>query len=107
MSAIPEEFIRKTARLSEESTRPFPGSKKIYVEGSRPDIQVPMREISQSDTGGIFGVEKNPPIPVYDTSGPYTDPNVTINPCCINEPPALPTLAPTTSIAAFPLTFDS
>ena len=79
MSAIPEEFVRKTARLSEESTRPFPGSKKIYVQGSRPDIQVPMREISQSDTGGIFGVEKNPPIPVYDTSGPYTDPNVEID----------------------------
>ncbi|MFC1603221.1 phosphomethylpyrimidine synthase ThiC [Pseudomonadota bacterium] len=79
MSAIPEEFVRKTARLSEESTRPFPGSKKVYVQGSRPDIQVPMREISQSDTGGIFGVEKNPPIPVYDTSGPYTDPNVEID----------------------------
>jgi len=79
MSAIPEAFVRKTARLSEESTRPFPGSKKIYVQGSRPDIQVPMREISQSDTGGIFGVEKNPPIPVYDTSGPYTDPNVEID----------------------------
>ncbi len=79
MSAIPEAFVRKTARLSEEITRPFPGSKKIYVQGSRSDIQVPMREISQTDTGGIFGVEKNPPIPVYDTSGPYTDPDVDID----------------------------
>jgi len=79
MSAIPEAFVRKTARLSEEITRPFPGSKKIYVQGSRPDIRVPMREISQTDTGGIFGVEKNPPIPVYDTSGPYTDPDVEID----------------------------
>ncbi len=79
MSAIPEAFVRKTARLSEEITRPFPGSRKIYVQGSRPDIQVPMREISQTDTGGIFGVEKNPPIPVYDTSGPYTDPAVEID----------------------------
>ena len=79
MSAIPEEFVRKTARLSEEITRPFPGSKKIYIQGSRPDIRVPMREISQTDTSGIFGVEENPPIPVYDTSGPYTDPDVEIN----------------------------
>ncbi len=79
MSAIPEAFVRKTARLSEEITRPFPGSRKIYVQGSRPDIRVPMREISQTDTGGIFGVEKNPPIPVYDTSGPYTDPDVEID----------------------------
>ncbi|HEC16804.1 MAG TPA: phosphomethylpyrimidine synthase ThiC [Sedimenticola sp.] len=79
MSAIPEEFVRKTARLSEEITRPFPGSRKIYVQGSRPDLRVPMREISQSDTSGIFGSEKNPPIPVYDTSGPYTDPDVEID----------------------------
>ncbi|VAX10519.1 Phosphomethylpyrimidine synthase ThiC [hydrothermal vent metagenome] len=79
MSAIPEEFVRKTARLSEEITRPFPGSRKVYIQGSRPDIRVPMREIRQSDTGGIFGVEKNPVIPVYDTSGPYTDPAVEID----------------------------
>jgi len=79
MSAIPEEFVRKTARLSEEIIRPFPGSKKVYIQGSRPDIRVPMREISQSDTGGIFGMEKNPPIPTYDTSGPYTDPEIKID----------------------------
>jgi len=79
MSAIPEEFLKKTAQLSEEITRPFPNSQKIYVQGSRPDIRVPMREISQDDTGGIFGVEQNPPIPVYDTSGPYTDPTVEID----------------------------
>ena len=45
MSAIPEDFIRETSQLSEDITRPFTGSKKIYVQGSRPDIQVPMREI--------------------------------------------------------------
>ena len=79
MSAIPEDFIRETIRLSEEVTRPFPNSSKIYVEGSRPDIRVPMREITQTDTPSNFGAEENPPIPVYDTSGPYTDPDVEID----------------------------
>ncbi len=79
MSAIPEEFVQKTTELSEEVTRPFPGSRKIYVQGSRPDIRVGMREISQADTAASFGVEKNPPITVYDTSGPYTDPDVKID----------------------------
>jgi len=58
----------------------FPASKKIFVEGSRPDIQVPMREITLQDTplsDGTF--EPNPPLTVYDTSGGYTDPNVTID----------------------------
>ena len=51
----------------------FSGSKKVYVEGSRPDIKVPMREIELSPTTGTFGEEENPPVRVYDTSGPYTD----------------------------------
>ena len=79
MSAIPEEFLKKTAQLSEEITRPFAGSKKIYVEGSRPDIRVPMREISQAVTLTDSGEEENPPITVYDTSGPYSDPEVEID----------------------------
>ena len=79
MSAIPEDFIRQTSQLSEEVTRPFSGSKKIYVQGSRPDIRVPMREISQDDTQTNNDVEKNPPIPVYDTSGIYTDPEAEID----------------------------
>ncbi|ARW05952.1 phosphomethylpyrimidine synthase ThiC [Bacillus atrophaeus] len=57
----------------------FSGSKKVYVEGSSPDIQVPMREISLSPTTGSFGEEENAPVRVYDTSGPYTDPNQQIN----------------------------
>ncbi|QDQ00488.1 phosphomethylpyrimidine synthase ThiC [Lysinibacillus fusiformis] len=52
----------------------FDGSKKVYVEGSRPDILVPMREITLSPTTGSFGEEENAPVRVYDTSGPYTDP---------------------------------
>lgn len=57
----------------------FPNSKRIYITGTRSDIQVPMREIQLDKTliGGskedpIF--EENEPIPVYDTSGPYGDP---------------------------------
>lgn len=57
----------------------FSGSKKIYVEGSRPDIQVPMREIELTPTTGTFGESENEPLRVYDTSGPYTDQNKTID----------------------------
>ncbi len=58
----------------------YPASEKIYVQGSRPDIQVPMRKINLSDTPVHFGaVEKNGPLYVYDTSGVYTDPNVEID----------------------------
>ena len=58
---------------------PLPASQKIYVEGSRADIRVPMREITQSETPASFGAEKNPPLAVYDTSGPYTDPTAKID----------------------------
>ena len=58
---------------------PFPASKKVYVEGSQPDIRVPYREIEQTPTVTPRGEEKNAPIRVYDTSGPYTDNNVNID----------------------------
>jgi len=70
-----EQFIAARAHVDEAAIKPLPNSKKIYVSGSRPDIQVPMREIAQTDTDG----EPNPPIWVYDTSGPYTDPAVKID----------------------------
>ncbi|MFB4165306.1 phosphomethylpyrimidine synthase ThiC [Alteribacillus sp. JSM 102045] len=57
----------------------FSGSKKVYVEGSRPDIKVPMREIDLSPTTGSFGEEENPPLRVYDTSGPYTDSDYSVD----------------------------
>ena len=64
----------------EGSTVPqYPRSRKLYVQGSRPDIRVPMREISLDDTPASFGAEKNLPVTVYDTSGPYTDPEATID----------------------------
>lgn len=62
--------------MSEESAQPFPASRKVYVTGSRPDVRVPMREIALTPTSGRFGTEDNPPVRVYDTSGPYTDPAI-------------------------------
>ena len=79
MSAVPSDLIRQTEQLSEAVTRPIPGSRKIHVAGSRPDLQVPMREIVQSQTPTLFGGEENPPITVYDTSGPYSDPQARID----------------------------
>ena len=72
-------FLNATAHVDEAAIRPLPSSRKVYVQGSRADVQVPMREISQSDTPAIFGAERNPPIFVYDTSGPYTDPDAAID----------------------------
>jgi phosphomethylpyrimidine synthase len=78
MSANPK-FLAATARVDEAAVQPLPGSRKIYVTGSRPDIRVPMREIAQSDTPAAMCAEKNPPLTVYDTSGPYTDPEARID----------------------------
>jgi phosphomethylpyrimidine synthase len=75
MNALAAELIRRTAELSAAVTRPIPGSRKIHVRGSRDDLAVPMREIVQADTPSTFGAERNPPLAVYDTSGPYTDPD--------------------------------
>ena len=78
MNANPK-FLSATATVDAAAIAPLPNSRKVYIQGSRPDIQVPMREISQSDTPASFGFEENPPIYVYDTSGPYTDPNAKID----------------------------
>ncbi|AOU97063.1 phosphomethylpyrimidine synthase ThiC [Acidihalobacter yilgarnensis] len=79
MSAIPQGFVEKTSKLSEEVTRPFPNSRKVYVQGSRDDLRVGLREVEQTPTHTDTGVEQNPPIPIYDTSGPYTDPEAHID----------------------------
>ncbi|MCK5726801.1 MAG: phosphomethylpyrimidine synthase ThiC [Thiotrichaceae bacterium] len=79
MSAIPENFLTRTAALSAEITQPFPNSKKVYLQGSRPDIRVGIRQIQQTETEASFKSAPNPPIPVYDTSGPFTDPDITID----------------------------
>ncbi len=77
-------MARRTEKLPTEHSitrEPFPASRKIYVEGSRGDVQVAMREISLSDTQihNSERTEPNPPVVVYDTSGPYTDPEAEID----------------------------
>jgi phosphomethylpyrimidine synthase len=74
-----DQFFARDASVDAAAVAPLPRSRKVYVEGSRPDLRVPMREIGQSDTPASFGAEKNPPIVVYDTSGPYTDPAARID----------------------------
>lgn len=74
-----EKMLSDTAQVDSASVAPLPGSRKIYIEGSRADIRVPMREITLTDTQLANGVEKNAAIRVYDTSGPYTDPAVQID----------------------------
>ena len=78
MNAHPK-FLASTAHVDEAAVKPLPQSRKVYIEGSQSGVRVPMREISQSDTPASFGMEKNPSIYVYDTSGPYTDPSVAID----------------------------
>ncbi len=86
MSAVPKAVANqltqtKADALSAEVREPFAKSRKIYVTGSRPDIRVPMREITQTPTRlhGKDGEVANPPVTVYDTAGPYTDPDVQID----------------------------
>ena len=80
MNALPTELLRQAQDLSESVTRPIPGSRKVHVEGSRPDLRVPMREIALAATPRMYGIqEANAPFTVYDTSGPYTDPDARID----------------------------
>ncbi|TFG63586.1 MAG: phosphomethylpyrimidine synthase ThiC, partial [Nitrospirales bacterium] len=63
------------------TTEPFPASRKVYITGSHPSIRVPMREVTLTPTQGPHGETPtpNPPVTVYDPSGPYTDTEITIN----------------------------
>jgi phosphomethylpyrimidine synthase len=78
MNANPK-FLAATAHVDDAAVQPLPNSEKVYVEGSRTDMRVPMREITQADTPSMFGGEHNPPVFVYDCSGPYTDPAARID----------------------------
>ena len=64
---------------AKDLTRILPASKKVYIQGSRADIQVPMRAIELTDTPTGLGGEQNPDILVYDTSSVYTDPKIAID----------------------------
>ena len=79
MSTQQQKNLSESAQVDQQSVQPFPRSQKVYVQGSRPDIRVPMREISLDVTPTDFGGEINAPVLVYDTSGPYTDPAVQID----------------------------
>jgi len=74
MNANPK-FLAATAHVDDAAIKPLPNSRKVHVG----PLRVPMREVSQSDTPSMFGGEKNPPIYVYDCSGPYTDPAAKID----------------------------
>ncbi len=74
ISTIADQF-----RADQAAIQPFPNSKKLYVEGRLHPVRVPMREISLTPTQTAKGVETNPPVRVYDTSGPYTDPSINID----------------------------
>ena len=74
------QVLQNLEKIDSSYIENLPNSKKFYVEGSRPDIQVPMREITLHDTiHSDDSTEKNPPLYVYDTTGPYTDPSIKID----------------------------
>ena len=74
MSADPKDLFKAVGQRTADALRPFPRARKINVPDSRPDIRVGMREIAQTATPTDDGPEPNPPLVVYDPSGPYTDP---------------------------------
>jgi len=71
--------LNQTDLLSSEALQPFPQSEKIYVSGSRADINVPMRKINLAATQTDSGIEANEAITVYDTSGAYSDPKADLD----------------------------
>ena len=79
MTSKTPSFTATAASVDPAAIQPLPNSRKIYQTGSRPDLRVPFREISLADTPSQFGAEPNPPLSVYDTSGPYSDPSVQID----------------------------
>ena len=79
MNAKSEHLLEKISRLDTSGQQHYPSSRKVYVEGSRADLKVPMREISLTATQTEAGIEENPPIRVYDTSGIYSDTDATID----------------------------
>jgi len=79
MAVSPEGAAERLRSLAERARRPYPGSRKCYVQGSRADLVVGMREVLQSPTTEGVLRRPNPPIPLYDTSGPYGDPNAAID----------------------------
>ncbi len=69
----------ESTQILHTATKLFNGSKKIYVNGSNKNIKVPMRKVLQTQSISSEGKQDNPPIYLYDTSGPYSDPEVSID----------------------------
>ena len=76
---MPNQYLSESARVDGAAVQPLPQSRKVYVQGSRPDLRVPFRAIQLSPTPSALGGEDNAEEWVYDTSGPYTDPAVSID----------------------------
>ena len=76
MSTKPKNAINlsDSAKVDEQSVKPFTRSQKVYVQGSRPDILVPMREVSLDVTPTDFGGEVNAPVLIYATTNIHTAP---------------------------------
>ncbi len=79
MNAVPERVSDDIGGLDAEALKPFPNARKRYAVGRAADIKVPMREVTQSPAVTSSGAEQNPSISLYDTSGPYSDPSITID----------------------------
>src|ERR1700690_4347244 len=83
MNANPQflapKFTADAAHVDAAAIKPLPNSAKVYVQGIRPDLLGQSCQVSQAETPASMGAEINPPIYVYDCSGPYTDPAVKID----------------------------
>ena len=79
MNAPYTDLFEEGSTLDPAVTTPFASSRKTYVAGRRDDVKVAMREVDLAASAEEFGGGANPPVPIYDTSGPYTDPDVAID----------------------------
>ena len=74
------EVIDREGTATEPVAAPAGNARRVYVQGSRPDLLVPFREVAQAPTRGAAGGTDNPPLRLYDTSGPHGDPAMTVDP---------------------------
>ncbi|MGH8487668.1 MAG: phosphomethylpyrimidine synthase ThiC, partial [Gammaproteobacteria bacterium] len=79
MNAVPERVSDDIGGLDAEALKPFPNSRKSHAIGRAANMRVPMREVRQSQAATSAGTEQHPSITLYDTSGPYSDPSITID----------------------------
>jgi phosphomethylpyrimidine synthase len=80
MEADMTEVIDREATATASAALATGNARRVYVDGSRPDLRVPFREVAQASTHGVAGDTANPPLRLYDTSGPHGDPDVTVDP---------------------------